>query len=89
MRSNIILAVSMICLLTSCVKEKFENETPTPAPGSEVKFTADLGTTLTKTMYGDEVDTNADGTSDAVKVHWVDKDLISVYGTTCSVKQAE
>ncbi len=89
MRSNIILAVSMICLLTSCVKEKFETETPTPAPGSEVKFTADLGTTLTKTMYGDEVDTNADGTNDAVKVHWVDKDLISVYGTTCSVKQAE
>ena len=89
MRSNIILAVSMICLLTSCVKEKFETETPTPAPGSEVKFTADLGTTLTKTMYGDEVDTNADGTNDAVKVHWVDEDLISVYGTTCSVKQAE
>jgi len=89
MRSNIILAVSIICLLTSCVKEKFETEAPTPTPGSEVKFTADLGTTLTKTMYGDEVDTNADGTNDAVKVHWVDKDLISVYGTTCSVKQAE
>lgn len=89
MRSNIILAVSIICLLTSCVKEKFETEAPTPTPGSEVKFTADLGTTLTKTMYGDEVDTNADGKNDAVKVHWVDKDLISVYGTTCSVKQAE
>lgn len=89
MRSNIILAVSIICLLTSCVKENFETEVPTPTPGSEVKFTADLGTTLTKTMYGDEVDTNKDGTNDAVKVHWVDKDLISVYGTTCSVKQAE
>lgn len=75
--------------MTSCVKEKFETEAPTPTPGSEVKFTADLGTTLTKTMYGDEVDTDSDGTNDAVKVHWVDEDLISVYGTTCSVKQAE
>lgn len=86
---NIIFVISLVCLMTSCVKEKFETEAPTPTPGSEVKFTADLGTTLTKTMYGDEVDTNADGTNDAVKVHWVDNDLISVYGTTCSVKQAE
>lgn len=54
-----------------------------PNEGKEVVFSSTVGE-ATRTLYGDEA---ADGTS--IRVNWVDGDLISVYGTTCTVPQAE
>ena len=53
-----------------------------PTPGEEVSLSASLNTPQTRTVYGEE------GTG-SVKVKWVHDDLITVYGTTCSVNQAD
>lgn len=68
--------------LTSCIEEQPEIVVPTPGEG--VKFYASLNNIETKTIYGDEVYGNgADKPATAIKVNWVDGDMISVYGTTC------
>lgn len=54
-----------------------------PNEGKEVVFSSTVGE-ATRTLYGDET---AD--RDSIRVNWVDGDLISVYGTTCTVPQAE
>ena len=45
-------------------------------PGEEVHFAANLNSTSTKTIYGDE-------TENGFKVNWVNKDKVLVYGTNC------
>lgn len=68
--------------LTSCIEEQPEIVVPTPGEG--VKFYASLNNIETKTIYGDEVYGNgAAKPATAIKVNWVDGDMISVYGTTC------
>lgn len=83
MRTKFIFIIGVVCLLTSCVKEGFEDFTPTPTPGKEVIFSANInGNTSTKTTYGEEV-------NNASPIYWVHGNLVSVYGSTCSVNQAE
>lgn len=89
MKAIIISSIGIICLMAACVEEPLVNNDITPTPGKEVVFTADLSSPLTRTIYGDEVDTNGDNINDQIKVKWVDGDLISIYGTTCAVKQSE
>lgn len=81
MRNKILIAIGLVGLMVSCIEEVDINN-PIPTPGQEIQFSADLGSPKTRTLYGAE----SDG---AVKVNWVNGDLISVYGTTCAVKQAE
>ena len=81
MRNKILIAIGLVGLMVSCIEEVDINN-PIPTPGQEIQFSADLGSPKTRTLYG----TESDG---AVKVNWVNGDLISVYGTTCAVKQAE
>lgn len=84
MRTTIITAIGLAFLMTSCMEKEviddFNNITPTP--GKEIIFSAKLDTPQTKTVYGTE-------TSTGIKVKWVHDDLVTVYGTTCSNKQAE
>lgn len=67
--------------MVSCIEESNFNNV-TPAPGKEVQFSANLGTPKTRTLYGAEV-------NNAVKVNWVNGDVISVYGTNCAIKQSD
>ena len=67
--------------MVSCIEESNFNNV-TPAPGKEVQFSANLGTPKTRTLYGAEV-------NNAVKVNWVNGDVISVYGTDCAIKQSD
>lgn len=83
MRIRIISAISCIFLMASCVEETYV-DTYYPTSGNEVMFSAELGMPQTRTIYGEDSD---DATS--IKISWSDADLISVYGTTCAVKQAE
>lgn len=83
MKIRIISAISCIFLMASCVEETYV-DTYYPTSGNEVMFSAELGTPQTRTIYGEDSD---DATS--IKISWGDADLISVYGTTCAVKQAE
>ena len=82
MRNKIYIIIGLICLLVSCIEEADINNA-VPTPGKEVKLSADLRTPQTRTLYGSEADDNT-----AVKVNWVNGDIISVYGTDCAVKQA-
>ena len=68
-------------LVVSCIEEQFYVE---PMPGEDVSFSANINKIDTKTLYGKDA-TNAT----SIKVKWVDGDLVQVYGTACSVKQAE
>lgn len=83
MKIRIISAISCIFLMASCVEETHV-DTYYPTSGNEVMFSAELGMPQTRTIYGEDSD---DATS--IKISWSDADLISVYGTTCAVKQAE
>ncbi|MBE6232409.1 MAG: hypothetical protein E7117_08625 [Bacteroidales bacterium] len=83
MKIRIISAISCIFLMASCVEEAYV-DTYYPTSGNEVMFSAELGMPQTRTIYGEDSD---DATS--IKISWSDADLISVYGTTCAVKQAE
>lgn len=84
MKRNLIYLIGVACIVTSCILEDIKQ--PVSADGQEVIFSANLDGNVTRTTY-DPIDiSNPSGT---VKVNWVQGDLISVYGTKCSVKQAE
>lgn len=84
MRNNIIYLICAACLVAACAEEqKFENINPTP--GVEVTFSAITNESPeTKTLYGTDADDKT-----GLKVKWVNGDKIKIYGTTCSVKEAE
>ncbi|MBR5281547.1 MAG: hypothetical protein IKU22_02065 [Alistipes sp.] len=83
MKKFYFMAVAIVCLMASCSQnDMFENEyIPVAQPGSEVLFTA-ISNDGTRTVYGDD-----NGSSIAIK--WCEGDAISVYGSTCSRKQAD
>lgn len=81
MRNKIFIIIGLLGLAVSCIEEA-EINSVTPTPGKEIKFSADLGTPQTRTLYGLEE-------GNAVKVKWVNGDVISVYGTGCAVEQAD
>lgn len=84
MRTKFIFIIGVVCLLTSCVKEGFEDFTPTPTPGKEVVFSANINgsSAATKTTYGEEQGNKS-------PIYWVHGNCVSVYGSTCSMNQAE
>ena len=84
MRNNIIYLICAACLVAACAEEqRFENINPTP--GVEVAFSAITNESPeTKTLYGTDADDKT-----GLKVKWVNGDKIKIYGTTCSVKEAE
>lgn len=74
MRSReILFTAGVAILLAACAKEKTDIQM---TPGEEVHFAANLNSTSTKTIYGDE-------TENGFKVNWVNKDKVLVYGTNC------
>ena len=80
--------MGVFCLMTSCLDERFENVTPTP--GKEVLFSAYSNSGVcTKTNYGGLIDTDADEIDDHAIVNWVHGDYVTVYGESCSIKQAK
>lgn len=81
MKNKIFFAFAMLGLLTSCVKD-LNNQNAIPTPGNEVILSASVNTPATKTVYG------AEGLT-TVPVKWVHNDVISVFGTTCSLPQAD
>ena len=86
MMKNLLYIIAVLSVLVSCTEEKLE--VVSPSTGQEIKFSANLsnGKTKSRTIYGDAVLEN--GIETAYKVNWVDGDNITVYGTTCSVRQA-
>ena len=84
MKHKFVYLMSVVCIMTSCFNENFNQSTITP--GQEVSFSANLAGTSTRTTYDPVGIANSTG---SVKVNWTQGDLISVYGTTCAVKQAE
>ena len=81
MRNKIFIAFGILGLFTSCVKG-LDDYNAIPTPGAEVVFTAGTHAPETKTVYG------AEGTN-SIPVKWVHNDKITVYGTTCSLPQAD
>lgn len=82
MKKNLLYILATVALLVSCADEQV-NEI-SPFNGQDVKFSASLsGNNNSRTLYGDEA---ADAGS--IRVNWVHGDNITVYGTTCNVKQA-
>lgn len=80
MKKNLLYILAIVALLISCSDEQV-NEV-SPFNGEDVKFSVNLGdSNNSRTLYGDE-----DGSS--IRVNWVHGDNITVYGTTCSVQQA-
>lgn len=87
MKKNFLYIIAFLSVLVACTEEKIE--VGTPLTGQEVTFSVSMGNgkTNSRTIYGDAVlDDNKVET--AYKVNWVDGDNITVYGTTCSVRQA-
>ena len=83
MKRNLLYILGVVCLMTSCVEERIKEFEA--APGVEVDFNISMaGGPETKTLYGAE---SADGKS--IKVNWVTGDLVEIFGTNCSVNQAE
>lgn len=83
MKKIFLAAIGIVCLMASCSKDETYVDPINPNEGKEVVFSSTVGE-ATRTLYGDEA---TDGKS--IRVNWVDGDLISVYGTTCTVPQAE
>ena len=83
MKSSLIYILSAIVVVSSCIKEQSNSIQPTPGEG--VQFYASLDNVDTRTIYGDEV-YNDNEVAEAIKVKWLDGDMISVYGATCSQK---
>lgn len=82
MKKNLLYILATVALLVSCTDEQV-NEI-SPFNGQDVKFSASLSSNNnSRTLYGDEA---ADAGS--IRVNWVHGDNITVYGTTCNVKQA-
>ena len=83
MKRNLLYILGVVCLMTSCVEERIKEFEA--APGVEVDFNISMADgPETKTLYGAE---STDGKS--IKVNWVTGDLVEIYGTNCSVNQAE
>ena len=83
MKTNFIYILGVVCLMASCVEENFNDYTPSPIPGKEVALSANInGALATRTTYGDE-------TNGKSPIYWVHGNLVSVYGSTCSMKQAQ
>lgn len=79
MKRNLLYVLGVVCLMTSCVEENFENHGVSPMAGKEVVFSADMNDgPVTRTNYGDPV-TNTSGTTTAFKVNWADNDSVLVY----------
>ena len=77
---QIINILVIALLMTSCVNEIISFD---PTPGKDVKFSISAKRdALTKTLYG------AEGTN-SIDVNWVSGDLVTIYGTTCAVNQAD
>lgn len=77
---QIINILVIALLMTSCVNEIISFD---PTPGKDVKFSISAQRdALTKTLYG------AEGTN-SIDVNWVSGDLVTIYGTTCAVNQAD
>lgn len=81
MKIRIISIIILAFFLVGCIEEQVHVE---PTPGKDVSFSANISKVGTKTLYGADSDN-----ASAVKVKWVDGDLVQVYGTSCSIKQAE
>ena len=81
MKKNFLYIIAFLSVFVACTEEKIE--VGTPLTGQEVKFSVSMGND-SRTLYGQE---EADGES--IKVNWVDGDNITVFGTTCAVKQAD
>ena len=79
MKRNLLYVLGVVCLMTSCVEENFENHGLSSMAGKEVVFSADMNDgPVTRTNYGDPV-TNTSGTTTAFKVNWADNDSVLVY----------
>lgn len=77
---QIINILVIALLMTSCVNEIISFD---PTPGKDVKFSISAKRdALTKTLYG------AEG-KNSIDVNWVSGDLVTIYGTTCAVNQAD
>ena len=83
MKKNLLYIIAILSVLVSCTEEKVE--VGTPLTGQNVKFSVSMGNNA-RTVYGDE-ETDNEGNK-SIKVNWVNGDKITVYGTTCNVKQA-
>lgn len=81
MKKNFLYIIAFLSVLVACTEETIE--VGTPLTGQEVKFSVSMGND-SRTLYGQE---EADGKS--IKVNWVNGDKITVYGTTCAVKQSD
>lgn len=78
MTKNLFKILSLVLFVTACVDEVPVDHPQVANPGDAVQFIAGLNQTDTKTIYGEEVQTN--GIATAIKVNWVQNDLVSVYG---------
>lgn len=78
MKKNLLYILSIAYLMVACVDEMPNNTPHTSEVGDAVQFIAGLSGSDTKTIYGDEVITN--GIATAIKINWVNGDLVSVYG---------
>lgn len=89
MKRNLFYIIGVVCMMTSCVEEKF-NQSGTSKNG-EVSFSANLNNAITRTLYdADDLANSSSQDNSSIKVNWVHNDLISVYGAQCTaVKQAE
>lgn len=83
MRKNILYILVTAFLAVACFEERYQTE---PTPNQEVDFSAGLFGAQTKTLYGND---EFSSVQNSIKIKWVDGDLVKVYGTTCSCKQAE
>lgn len=88
MKQKLILAMGIACLVASCSEDDVIENKVTPTPGAEVQFTSGIGSSkvgsLSRTLPGADSDE-----ATAIKVKWVNNDLITVYGADCANKQAE
>lgn len=89
MKRNLFYIIGVVCMMTSCVEEKF-NQSGASKNG-EVSFSANLNSAITRTLYdADDLANSSSQGNSSIKVNWVHNDLISVYGAQCTaVKQAE
>ena len=89
MKKNLLYILTTIFILVACSEEPVVNVSP--LNGKEVNFSATMsnGNHGSRTLYGAEVDNNDDKINDEIKVNWVHGDNITVYGTTCAVKESD
>lgn len=84
MKKVFLYILAAMFVASSCIEE--HPDFGLPASGEDVKFCASLNNVETRTIYGDEVytkDNNGNLVASAVKVKWVNGDLISIYGADC------